>query len=288
MKRCFMRFPGGHSRAVTFSLDDGVQQDIRFIGLLKKYNLYGTFNLNSARFISREHRYPEGTVWRAMVEDDVTPTYSDPHCGVACHSAHHPTLLNAGEAEIADELLSDRMALEQRFGRPITGLAIPNGPYDETSIKVGKLCGLTYMRAASSSYGYEFPQELCPFQPTAHFLDEKLPFIANEFLEKPCIENPYLLYIWGHTYNLDEHEDAWERVEALMKQISNKDNVWYATDEEIFAYSQKFALLEKSVDGHRIYNPTDTTLWIGFGGPTVWNPTPETVIAIAPGEEKVI
>ena len=34
-------------KAITFSYDDGVTQDIRLIELLNKYNLKCTFNLNS-------------------------------------------------------------------------------------------------------------------------------------------------------------------------------------------------------------------------------------------------
>ena len=34
-------------KAVTFSYDDGVTQDIRLIELLNKYHLKCTFNLNS-------------------------------------------------------------------------------------------------------------------------------------------------------------------------------------------------------------------------------------------------
>ena len=289
MKRIFMRYPGGLSRAVTFSFDDGVQQDIPFLELLKKYHLYATFNLNSGRFISRDHIYPEGTIWRAMAEEDVLPTYSDSHCGVACHSAHHPTLKDASEAEIADELLRDRAALEQRFGRPITGLAIPNGPYDDTTIRVARQCGFNYIRAATSSnHSFAFPTDWHPFHPTASYCDPELPAMAEKFLTEPCIENPFLLYIWGHTYNFDEHEGHWELIEKLMRQLSGNDTVWYATDEQIFDYAAKFRLLEKSVDGHILYNPTDTVLWVSFGGPTRWNPAPEKILSIAPGEEKQI
>ena len=37
----------GKKKAITFSYDDGVTQDIRFIELLNKYGLKCTFNLNS-------------------------------------------------------------------------------------------------------------------------------------------------------------------------------------------------------------------------------------------------
>ena len=37
----------GKLKAVTFSYDDGMTQDIRLIELLNKYNLKCTFNINS-------------------------------------------------------------------------------------------------------------------------------------------------------------------------------------------------------------------------------------------------
>ena len=40
----------GKKKAVTFSYDDGVEQDIRLIRLFDKYELKCTFNLNSGMF----------------------------------------------------------------------------------------------------------------------------------------------------------------------------------------------------------------------------------------------
>ena len=50
MRYRFLRFPGGKFKAVTFSYDDGVNQDIRFAELLSKYGMKGTFNINSSMF----------------------------------------------------------------------------------------------------------------------------------------------------------------------------------------------------------------------------------------------
>lgn len=36
------------TKAITFSFDDGIQQDEKLIGILNKYGLKGTFNLNSS------------------------------------------------------------------------------------------------------------------------------------------------------------------------------------------------------------------------------------------------
>mgnify|MGYP000794294821 CR=1 FL=1 len=45
-----MRFPGGKKKALTLSYDDGVEQDIRLIDIMKANGLKGTFNLNSGLY----------------------------------------------------------------------------------------------------------------------------------------------------------------------------------------------------------------------------------------------
>ena len=40
-------YPGGKKKAVTFSYDDGVEQDIRLTELFRQYGAKATFNLNS-------------------------------------------------------------------------------------------------------------------------------------------------------------------------------------------------------------------------------------------------
>ena len=47
-------------KAVTFSYDDGVTQDIRMINLLNKYGLKATFNLNSELLGRDGHLIREG------------------------------------------------------------------------------------------------------------------------------------------------------------------------------------------------------------------------------------
>ena len=39
MGQVLMRFPGGRQRALTLSYDDGVEQDVKLIDIMKKYGL---------------------------------------------------------------------------------------------------------------------------------------------------------------------------------------------------------------------------------------------------------
>ena len=43
----YMKFKDGKSKALTLSYDDAVVQDIRLIGIMDKYGIKGTFNVNS-------------------------------------------------------------------------------------------------------------------------------------------------------------------------------------------------------------------------------------------------
>ena len=45
-----MLFPGGKKKAFTLSYDDGITQDRRLIGILDRYRVKATFNLNSGLF----------------------------------------------------------------------------------------------------------------------------------------------------------------------------------------------------------------------------------------------
>ena len=53
LKRSFMCFPSFKEKAVTFSYDDGVQQDKRLIEILDRYSIKCTFNINSGLFDKR-------------------------------------------------------------------------------------------------------------------------------------------------------------------------------------------------------------------------------------------
>lgn len=52
LRRDIPLFPQGKKKALTLSYDDGVTQDERLIGLMQRYGIKGTFNINQ---IGRAH-----------------------------------------------------------------------------------------------------------------------------------------------------------------------------------------------------------------------------------------
>ena len=63
-------FTNGKKKAITFSFDDGVIQDRRLVALMDKYNLKGTFNLNSGMLGKKDiFEYEGKTVDYSRVEE---------------------------------------------------------------------------------------------------------------------------------------------------------------------------------------------------------------------------
>ena len=73
---------------------------------------------------------------------------------------------------------------------------------------------------------------------------------------------PSLFYVWGHGYEFDK-DNNWDRIEKLVSYMSeNGKDIWFATNGEILDYISAAHLLQYSVDGSMIYNPTSTDIEI--------------------------
>ena len=84
---------GNKMKAVTFSYDDGVTQDIRLIEILDKYGLKCTFNLNSERLGMDGSLDREGARVSHVKKNpsEVASIYKNHE--VAVHTLTHPTLV---------------------------------------------------------------------------------------------------------------------------------------------------------------------------------------------------
>ena len=118
----------GKMKAVTFSLDDGVTQDIRMVELLNKYGLKATFNLNS-ELLGQPTLLLQKSGRRIshykVAPTDVKELYKDHE--VAVHTLTHPNLTTLDEAEIIRQVEEDRKNLEALVGYDVVGMAYPCG-----------------------------------------------------------------------------------------------------------------------------------------------------------------
>ncbi len=225
----------GKLKAVTFSFDDGVQQDKRLKAIFDKYNLKCTFNFNSGRFgVSGIWQGVDHTKFRA---DEMVEVYSGHE--IAGHSVSHPTLtLIEDDEKVIWEVEHDRKTLSEVMGYEVVGMAYPNGGVnndDRVEALIRANTGIKYARTITSSYSFDLQDNLLRFNPTIGVGGEdysKLFELGEEFIAlKP--DSPKLFYIWGHSYSFDV-TDTWDKFEEFCKMISGKDDIFYGTNREVF------------------------------------------------------
>lgn len=261
-----MRFPDLKSKAFTMSYDDGVEQDIRLIELMRRHGIKGTFNLSSGEYPPEGHKWPEGQVHRRMPLSECQKVYSGSDIEVAIHGTHHPFWNSQPAPSAMWDIINDRKMLEEQYGGIIRGAAYPFGAFDDTAVELLRLAGIKYCRTVISSHRFDMPHDWLRLEATCHHRDEKLNELTEKFIsaEPRPGQEPMLFYLWGHAYEF-EGNDNWYIIEDLLEKIGGRDDIWYATNLEICNYSEAFDRLEFSVDGNRIYNPTSTDLYATDG-----------------------
>lgn len=275
----YMQFPGGRQRALTFSYDDGMEQDIRLMEILDKHGIKCTFNLNGFHFEEDERPFPKGYTFRPMARRQATEAYSKAIANgheVATHGYSHP-FLDKLPAELAVyEITEDRKRLEEMFGTVIKGHAYPYGTTSDQAVNVLRACGILYARTIESTGKFDVPTDWLRMPATCHHNDPKLMELANEFLADDRYQHPKLFYLWGHTFEFDDDRN-WEVIEKFAEFIGNRDNVWYANNMQIYEYTEAYRALEFSANGNIVYNPSALTVWFSSNGVNVKITPGETV-----------
>lgn len=227
----------GKLKAVTFSFDDGVTQDIRLVELLNQYGLKATFNLNSLTLGTRGMLGHEGKriAHYKIHKEDVRGLYAGHE--VASHTLDHPNLTQLPDDEVLRQVVEDQKNLEQLVGYPIVGFAYPCGGknHDERVVTlIRENTSIKYCRTILSADSFDVQEDLYRFVPNVcHVVEfDRLMALAEKFVEmKP--EKPQIFYIWGHSYEMDHHPDDWKKLEEFFKFISGREDVFYGTNKEV-------------------------------------------------------
>lgn len=272
----FMRYPGGKSKALTLSYDDGVEQDIHLLDLMEKYGIKGTFNLNSGLFAEEGTVFPKGRVHRRLTLLRAKELYNSEMCEVAGHAFTHPFLEKMNVDSALWEVAHDRYSLEQIFERRVQGFAYPFGTYNDDVVNALKTSGYKYARTTISSHNFNVPTDWLRLAATCHHNDEMLPELAEKFINTTPNDAPYFFYVWGHSYEF-EANDNWSVIEDFFAAVGGKDDVWYATNVELYDYITAFDRLEFSCDCKRVFNPSAVDVYIGRGNRIVCVPAGQEV-----------
>lgn len=265
MARIFMRFPEGRAKALTLSYDDGVEQDARLMEIMDRHGLKGTFNLNSGLYAPEETVYPQGQIHRRMTEKQVTELYAGSGHEVAVHALTHAFLEQLPENMVMWEVLKDRENLERQFHTIVRGMAYPYGTYSDIVVECLKKAGIAYARTVISSLSFKIPSDWLRLEATCHHNNPELMNLAKKFVEKAPDRDPWLFYLWGHSYEF-EKDDNWQVMEDFAAYAGGREDIWYATNIQVYDYVTAYERLQYSTDGNLVYNPTVTDVWLSRDG----------------------
>lgn len=268
MNQARMRFPGGRLKALTLSYDDGVEQDIRLIEIMRARGVKGTFNLNSELFAPEGTLHAPGTIHRRMTRSQCLKTYAGDDIEVALHGAKHLSLNAVAPSNIMVDVLDDRRNLESMFGSIIRGMAYANGAYSDEAVDVLRLAGVVYSRTTQVRRDFDIPSDWLRLSATCHHNDDALNELTRKFTSETPKKAPWLFYLWGHSYEFDA-DDNWHVIEKFISDAGAREDIWYATNIEIFDYITAYQRLIYSADQKRVFNPTSTDVWTLIGSETV-------------------
>lgn len=269
-----MLFPEGKRKALTLSYDDGTVEDRRLVGILNRYGIKCTFNLNSNSLGRGETKDESGKVTEeSAITLEELPTLYAGH-EIATHGSNHTAPTDCGSVALY-EVLEDRKVFEKILPYLVTGHAYPFGRYSKDVIDMLKAAGIRYARTVVSTGGFRFPENFLEWHPTAHHADPKLMELAKRFCENDDVEDAQLFYLWGHSFEF-ERANNWNVIEEFSSYMAGfSDSVWMATNGEIVDYVTAYKNLVFSADGSKVYNPSLQTVWLASRG---------KVFSIAPGE----
>ena len=275
MRSIFLRYPGGKAKAVTFSYDDGVKADKRLAELFDKYGMKGTFNFTfKVRF----------------TDEELQEIFFSKGHEIAVHGANHRANGNLRPIEGIRDVLDCRLELEKRCDRIIRGMAYPDSGISRIGIHTDYNTIKNYLSDLDIVYArtlgkdndsFTLPEDFHAWMPSAHHDNPKIMEYIDKFLSIDTSEKVYhasrfprLLYIWGHSAEFDVNGN-WDHIESICDKLANNDEIWYATNIEIYDYVEAYKRLVYSADNSKVYNPTLFTLWFDID---------KTLYSIKPGE----
>lgn len=222
-------YPGGKRKAFNITYDDGVLQDERFVEMLNRYGIKGTFNLNSQLMRGKfAWLHPSGMQVRRLSLEHAFHLY-DGH-EIASHTLTHPYMQDLSDKELYRQLRSDKDELEEIFGRDVKGFAVPFEYYDERIAKCAEFCGFNYARMSDCSGDYKPCTDFYHWTAGIYHIDPNLLSFVNDFLNTK--QELAVRQILGHSYELDT-DNLWDTMESICDAVSKCDDIWFCTNVEL-------------------------------------------------------
>jgi peptidoglycan/xylan/chitin deacetylase (PgdA/CDA1 family) len=255
-----MLFPEGKNKALILSYDDGAKQDRKLVELMNKYQLIGTFHLNSNKLSTNNY-------FDYLNKEEIKDLYKGHE--VSVHSANHPNLSDISKIDVIYEILEDRKELERLMGYPVRGMAYPFGNTNDEVVATIKGLGIEYARTVDNTYNFKIPENFLKWHPTMHqfckaYWEHNQPEkdkkeialfykTIDAFLQTKELA---VMDIWGHSWEMGTDKKKWDETEKFFKLLANNQAIYYTSQIDLVDYINAFRNLKFSVDKNNVTNPS--------------------------------
>jgi peptidoglycan/xylan/chitin deacetylase (PgdA/CDA1 family) len=221
---------------VTTSWDDGHKYDLIMNKLLNKYNIKGTF------YATKQYLKP-------LDKNDLK--IIDLNHEIGAHTLTHPDLISIPLETATEEIKGSKEYLEQILGHQIPMFCYPYGRYNDTIKQKIKSSGFIAARTCNCG-DFSFPKDPYEWQTTLHasngsplmaftiWRKNQIPIkslfdweIRAKMLFDHALDTGGIYHMWGHSIEF-EKKSEWGKLERVLDYISNRKNVIYATNGQIF------------------------------------------------------
>ncbi len=219
-----------HRKMLTFSYDDGIEQDRKLVEIFNKYGMKATFNLNTGIQSPDSNFDIEGVRINRMKQEGLCELYQGHE--IALHGYTHAAPVDMTKEQMDEELLQDAKNIEKIYGKYPIGMAYAYGAYDDAAVEYLRNMGIKYGRTVETTHSFKMPDDTLRLKATCHHDDDKLFELAEKFIKaEPKEDEQMLFYIWGHSYEFAVH-DNWDRIEKLCQMLHGRADIFYGTNSQ--------------------------------------------------------
>lgn len=233
-------------RIVTTSWDDGDPRDKQIADLLASRGLAGTFYIPMSGYLRRP------TLSSADIQALAAANFE-----VGAHSVSHKSLTRFhSRSEVRREVTVCKDNLEQITGREVTMFCYPNGRYDDTVIREVQDAGYrgartTRMLSVGTTFNpFEMPTTLQAYPHgsagyikdlgrarcasglwrfTTELSDFQSWLDIGRRLFSRVMERGGIWHLYGHSWEIDEHE-LWSELVEMLDYVAHREGVLYLTN----------------------------------------------------------
>ena len=208
--------------------DDAILNDLRLMGIFKKYNAKATFAIDAGNLTESEQPLAwvvQGVAYGKVSISDVKNYYAD--FEVANHGLTHILLTTATDAERTRQIVESKKLLESWLNRPINGFVYPGCPYDVPSEIAVKNAGHTWARTCENTPDFCSNTNFFEFRTTVGVN------AANFWTEFNRIKATGGVFtFWGHAFFTTEAQ--WTDIESKIAQLSQDPAVVWTNTSDLF------------------------------------------------------